>query len=981
MLVVDTETTVDSAQGLLFGAFRYCRIDGTAVTCVAEGLIHADDLPLTDPEGMRRLQNYAGSRKADVDMTYLAVEPNWDLQLMSRTEFVDRWLYRVGYRNGNMRDPAMIVMFNAPFDLSRLAVRAAEARADMYGGFSFVVWVDDHGEDQAWRPRIVVKAIDSKRSLKKFTRLERDAKDFTGHLLDLRTLVFALTGESHSLDSAARAFGVPGKGSAELGVITEASIDYCLRDVAVTTDVLDQALVEFAKHPIELQATKAYSPASVAKAYLRAMGIEPRLRRQPDMDPALLGLAMEAFYGGRAEVHLRHQPLPVRLVDFTSMYPTVDQLLGLWELVVADRIETVVVTDEINRMLEAITLDGCFDPQRWAGWVVVAQVVPDGDVLPVRAAYGPLAMETDANGRPPVNGWSIGVNPLFVATPLAYPLCDLIAAKLTTGRAPRVVKAVRFAAAGGGRQQGLRPVRLRGAIDVDPLRVDFFRRVIEARQEIRATVKGDEQRCSCSDCRTQAFLKVLANAGSYGIFAEMIRREVARGSKEKVTVHTGTGSFTAGVGAPEQPGEFCFPPIAACITGAARLMLTLLERSVEDAGGSWMFCDTDSMAIVATEAGDLFACPGGPHRLPDGTEAVRALSHADVDTIRERFLQLNPYDRTKVPDLLKVEQDGICLAISAKRYAIWDTDDPAAVGGLTPVKISQHGLGRYLDPVQPGRDRRNDKGQLTWILEAWQWVALAMGDPHAPMPDWANQPAVSRISVSSTTLWSPFRRWNRRRSWAGQIKPFNFLLVADVDPFGYPPGVDPQRFRLIAPYSSDPDDWQHLEWRNLYDPDGPTYRITTDRQAPPEPDLVIVKDYATVLRNYRLHPEHKFHGPDGRPCRRSTRGVLRRRPVAVLETRHIGKEANNLDDVRAGLHGDLSDVVNEYPDPGHDPLHALVLPVLAGYSGRRLADLLETDRRTIDRIRAGGTPRRALRARIIDLARRTRTGSSRGTGS
>src|SRR5512144_1809517 len=89
-LVFDTETGLDAAQGLLFGAFRYCRSDWTPqpeVTVVAEGLIYADDLPQRDPDGFAWLQGYAASRKADVDLTYLAVEPNWELQLCSRTEF------------------------------------------------------------------------------------------------------------------------------------------------------------------------------------------------------------------------------------------------------------------------------------------------------------------------------------------------------------------------------------------------------------------------------------------------------------------------------------------------------------------------------------------------------------------------------------------------------------------------------------------------------------------------------------------------------------------------------------------------------------------------------------------------------------------------------------------------------------------------------------------------------------------------------
>src|SRR5215217_6778373 len=120
ILVFDTETTIDETQALLFGAFRYCRIDGgSTVTTVAEGLIYADDLPEQDTRGCARLQRYVACHKADVDLTYLAVEPNWELQLLSRREFVERWLWHVGYPHNDRLDPATIVAFNAPFDLSR----------------------------------------------------------------------------------------------------------------------------------------------------------------------------------------------------------------------------------------------------------------------------------------------------------------------------------------------------------------------------------------------------------------------------------------------------------------------------------------------------------------------------------------------------------------------------------------------------------------------------------------------------------------------------------------------------------------------------------------------------------------------------------------------------------------------------------------------------------------------------------------------
>ena len=67
-----------------------------------------------------------------------------------------------------------------------------------------------------------------------------------------------------------------------------------------------------------------------------------------------------------------------------------------------------------------------------------------------------------------------------------------------------------------------------------------------------------------------------------------------------------------------------------------------------------------------------------------------------------------------------------------------------------------------------------------------------------------------------------------------------------------------------------------------------------------EPGTVAVKTYRDILTSYRTHPEQKSLGPDREPCRRSTTGLLRRRPVQAVAIAHIGKEANLLDQIAAG---------------------------------------------------------------------------------
>jgi len=66
--------------------------------------------------------------------------------------------------------------------------------------------------------------------------------------------------------------------------------------------------------------------------------------------------------------------------------------------------------------------------------------------------------------------------------------------------------------------------------------------------------------------------------------------------------------------------------------------------------------------IVSTKDGGLIPCAGGSHRLgnyrvPSGHAAIRSLSWAEVDRIRERFEALNPWrDSLKTP-FLKLEKE------------------------------------------------------------------------------------------------------------------------------------------------------------------------------------------------------------------------------------------------------------------------------------------------------------------------------------
>jgi hypothetical protein len=348
--------------------------------------------------------------------------------------------------------------------------------------------------------------------------------------------------------------------------------------------------------------------------------------------------------------------------------------------------------------------------------------------------------------------------------------------------------------------------------------------------------------------------------------------------------------------------------MAATITAAARLMLATLETLVVEQGGTWAFADTDSMAVVSPEHGGLIPCPGGPERDPQGRECVRALSWAQIDEIVRQFEALNPYDRALVrgsvleiedenyeldptdPKRKRVLQDNRrqlhCYSFSAKHYALYNLDQH---GRPVLPKLSEHGLGHLLDPTVRDPDE-SPIDQTTkarkWIKQVWQHIVEtdALGLPSTE-PEWLDDPALTRTTITSPRLLAPFDERDHKRPSGERIRPYNFGLVAHVQEPGFQ-GV-PERFLLVAPYESDPRKRPRLPWTNAYEP-GSKYEIVPDdgtgeQLASATDGRVIVKTYRSVLADYRTHPEAKSLGPDGEPCGKQTRGLLTRRPGLVIK--------------------------------------------------------------------------------------------------
>ena len=266
--------------------------------------------------------------------------------MLTREQFVDEILYGSGRDVG-----AQIVGFNLPFDISRLAIDHDSARRSMRGGFSFKL------SEKEGRANVAVKHLSQKAALIRFTgekpeKAEDEADEIDpdaphesevpadpdrGYFVDVKTLAAALTSSSHSLASLSELLDVPTKktdSEEHGGPLTPEYVRYGLRDVQTTWECFDALAQRFASFGLdETGPYDLYSEASLGKAYLKTMKIARWRDLQPNFPPQMIGQILSAYYGGRAEVHIRRQIVPVIHCDFLSMYPTVCTLMGLWNFV------------------------------------------------------------------------------------------------------------------------------------------------------------------------------------------------------------------------------------------------------------------------------------------------------------------------------------------------------------------------------------------------------------------------------------------------------------------------------------------------------------------------------------------------------------------------------------------------------------------------------------------------------------------------
>src|ERR1017187_7321582 len=862
-LIFRCATTGDEKKDLLFGAYICAELEDAEFIAKEIGLFYREG----HPDEFRVL-----------------------------TRFVKDSAYELGSVEGFRRNVflkyvkanALIVAYDTPLQISRIAIKWNKSAKTRRGfSFYFRMFRDKKTgkmRPSGYEPGISIESIDAAKAIYrpikyKFhdrdAELEEEDKKFSNvHILDLKTLTSVLTGEVYSFPTACDIFGAPASWQRKTySRVTKPAIERLLRDLNAELVLLNSLQQEFGRHPVDLMPDRCYSPATLAKSYLSAMGIKTPQEKFKIPD-RITGIATQASAGGRAECMIRRTPQPVTYVDFHAQFPSVSKLLDCREILCAERLEFHDFTAGARELVERMGLHHCFRPASWKQFRWFALVEPQDDAVPMRAKFG-QRIDSD-----PTLAWNF----LTSKQPFWITGADVIAAKLMTGKPLKILEAIKVVPQGV--QPGLASVKLYSQIKLNPRRDDLAVKLVELRSSMKS--KNPE---------LAGGLKVAANSAAFGIFAQLDVRSLD--ASTPLHVFSGeTDYLTPPDEIWERPSEFHCAVIASLVTGGSHLLCAMLERIVGDMGGQIAAMDTDSAMIVSTKDGGLVPCAGGPHRLPNheagsGNAAIRALSFAEVDSIRERFEPLNPWRKTLKTPFLKLEKENFDLngerqeltfyGISAKLYCLFNLEG----NGLLVRKPSGHGLGFLQAPYtiadwQRRTGRKWTENLPPWIFEVWHFIlSRELGLPHKP-PTWLKQPAVMRVPITTPQVWA------RLGIFKDDLRPFTVVTV----PFpkkelgllwtGY----------FIMPHTEKLNDLHGRTMVNIVS--GESFHIydKNSSRLPKPPGWLSLKTMEDEINHILSRAESKFCTPNGGVCTSRTVGLLARRHIVAGDFHYIGKEAS-----------------------------------------------------------------------------------------
>jgi hypothetical protein len=925
-LVLDTETTTDTAQRLRVGFYEVHGIaQDTRMLLARTGRLTREALDALWEAGVF----YDPDALSPVEIAVVrANAAEKGIRCLTREAFIRRFYHWVHRRR------ALCIGHNLPFDLGTLARHWTEAEDRYRGGFSLQLCGCDHAHC-ALHPSIRIKTLGRFKARMAFQQVkgpvlasgERMAPTpsepghggLQGRFLDTATFGRALLGPGDTslagLGKRAGATILKQKRPDLHGPITREVLAYGHQDVAATWSLYQAERELYRTHGVGKKMWQIYSEASLGKAYLGELGVPRFLEQHADFPREVLGYGMVAYYGGRSEVHIRLQPTEVLYCDFKSQYPTVNALMGLQDLLLAKRILVRDATADVRNLLTTICLEHLHDPAYWRRLRVLVKLRPDADSLPIRTQFGP-------------EGLNIGLSELTGPT-VWYALPDVLASVLLSGKVPEVLEALELVPEGCvetkswnlfGQEQ----------YTIDLAYQDLFVEFINFRTEVKAKLERAKAECRTDDVAEaettlqamdsllaglvggddgegagvftasgpvdleslQGALKLLANSTSYGVLVEMNQEEPTKDPKPILVYGMDTQRVLSHI--VEKPGPYFAGPIGALIPSGGRLLLAIAERLATDRRLTYAMCDTDSMAFAR----------------PDGMD--RATFHAHVQAIRDWFTALSPYRGQ--PPILEDEKVNVWqgqreplyfIGISAKRYVLYNR---LLDGTVRIRKFSSHGVGTwqgregYTSPAyipepcevdDEGKPSAYKLGGERWHYDLWYDFISEMESGRVPQDGngvpryqvssdnpWLNLPAFHQVTISTAHY---LRQYDR----VPGVRPFGFFTM--LPGLGMRDILNRQADAAMRRDAAGGEVYSELAGVPFYAP----YITSADElRDVRRSDTGAVVDglfqfrtLAECLREYFDHPEWKTANPRGV-------GVLPRRRVHVMGYQHIGKESN-----------------------------------------------------------------------------------------
>ena len=667
VMVLDCETTTDRRQELRFGVARVYAF-GKIVRSVV----------------------YTGKLTEEERATVAAFAEAHGFEVMPVERFTLGVLLPFA-----LDQRGVVVGFNLPFDLSRLAVDFAPKRNVKATEAWTLRLLPPNNPKFAYVPPIRIQHVDSRKAFISFGGTRGKRRGYRGAFVDLRTLTAALTGEGHSLASAGVAFGCSLKktGADYDGPVTEEYLTYGVNDVDLTHELYRRCLARYAEFGLAEHPSRVFSSASLGKFAFAARGVSP-----PSLPPELTGRIMASFYAGKVECRVVKREVPdVAILDVSAEYPSLFCLLRADDFLSAEKLESHDATEDVRSWAEGLTLDDLMKRETWADprmWSL-CEVSASDDLIPIRSPFAGKSM-------PPTIGWSyVTTEPGFT---LPYLLPDVLAAKLLGGKLPRIVKATTISPIG---RQRLSSIRILGAT-VGPSE-NLIQKLAEARiVEKRDKHPGWEARA--------LGLKILVNAASYGVFVEVNAKREAE-EMRVVGLEEG-GAFEESEARLEEPGALFCPVIGATITSGAHLLLALLDAVAAREGAEVVYQDTDSAFLSPSAKAGAIA------------RAFDALSPYSLPC---------PFLKDETP-----EADGPVnfYGLSSKRYALYTRKK-----GLPVVlKASDHGLGAFQVPGN----------RETFVKGVWRYI-IRSADHNEPLgmdgAFYNELPATAQFSLTSPSLY------------------------------------------------------------------------------------------------------------------------------------------------------------------------------------------------------------------------------------